>query len=229
MKVINMKYTILGSIVILALTGCGQGFQSGKAASNIGSSNGGFSVDDGTSAELEKAIQNAEKAMADAEASVKDITDKDGNINISLFTTNSQNSQTKAQGLLAPIIDKLRGVFDKVFSKVEMAKQQFSNARGQLAALLAQIQQADPTNSLRIQELTAQLARLDSLEGQLHVRMQALAGRLDTIMLGIQKVVSRATSLIPGVGIIADILIDMFLMDDVRALIAEIKMRLLSI
>ncbi len=232
----NMKFILLGSVLVMGLTGCGQGYKTNTSSLNQKSSSpqgsetlGDTGKSDSTEAiqQAQKAAVSAEQAMADAQAAVKSITDENGKIKLSLFTSKDGDS-TQAQGLLAPIVNKLRAAFDKVFSKVELAKAQFNQARGQLADVLARLDQANPNHSAQIQELMAQIARLDVLEGQLSARMHSLASKMDLVLVGIQTLVATATSAIPGFGMIAGLLIDMYLLDDVKALIAEIKMRLLS-
>jgi hypothetical protein len=224
------KYLAVNIATVLAFSsvGCGQGFR------NSGSSNAGVSQSVNVNDQLAKAqaaSEQAQKAMADANTALADIMDDKGNIKLGLFSTTSSDSQTRTAGLLAPIIDKLNAVFDKLFAKVDLVKQQFAMARAALNDALSKLSAADPAQAAQIDQIKQELASIDTLEQQFSNQMHSLASKLDLASSAIDKLLQTATSAIPvpGLGTIAGVLVDMFLMSDVKNLIASIKAKLLAI
>lgn len=240
----NFLTLSLATIFAMASVGCGQGFKTNSKAGNEAQSSSGMGSDTNTdlsrsvdvSQQLQKAAEAsalAEKAMGDAQAAIAQIMDSSGNINLGLFqpSTASANSKVTANGILAPVVDKLNTVFDQVFSKIDFVKVQFNSARGILAQALAQLNAALPGQSAQVQQIQDQLAKIDALEGKFQSMVHLLAGKLDLASSAIDKLVNTATSFIPipGIGMIAGVLIDMYVVGDVKDLIASVKAKLLAV
>lgn len=207
--------------------GCGQGFRSLGANSVSGQSASGSDISDAL-AKAEQASLAAQKAMADADAVIRTITDDNGNINLGLFM-DSKSGDVAAAGILSPITDQLRSVFDTVFSKAAAVKAQFTAARLALTEALAKLEQANPAHATAIQQIMAQMAKIDMLEAQFKTAMISLAGKLDIAVTALEALISGATTFIPGWGAIIGLAIDFLVMGDVKALIAELKARLLAL
>jgi hypothetical protein len=222
---------ITGSVLVLfaaGTIGCGQsGFQSlGKATAS-----GNQAAD--ISTELNKAEEanaQAQAAIDEANLALKDITDSKGNINLNLFKKSSSTStEVSSQGLLTPIIDKLRPKFEQLFSKVTVVKQKFTDARQALLTALSKIDQSNPASAAVVANIMAQLAKVDAMEKAFSASMHSLAGKLDLAISGLDKLVSGVTSFIPGFGWIANMALDFLVMSDVKDFIYEIKMRLMAL
>jgi hypothetical protein len=213
-------------VFMVSTVGCGQGFRATSVGSNTAASAGTVDISEQL-AKAEDARKQAQAAMADAKAAIDQISDDQGNINIGLF----QTSETQTQGLLSPIIDKLNGVFDKLFAKIDFVKQQFTTARAALTAALAQLNQANPLQAAQIQQIMAEMSQIDAMEAQFQSSMHLLADKLDLASAALDKLINSATSFIPvpGLSIVAGVLIDMFVMSDVKNLIASLKARLLAV
>lgn len=215
-----------GAVAILAVSavGCGDGFKSGAngggiAAASIQSSNDSV-------AKAEAAQQSAIQAMSDANDAIASISDSNGNINMNLFKS-SGSAPVQTQGLLAPLVAKLQPIFDGVFAKVSDAKAKFDLAKSALAAALAKLGPNDPLVSM----LTQKLADISAMEANFLSQVHALAGKLDIVKSSLDKLVSMATSFIPipGLGMIAGMLVDMLLLDDVKNLISSLQSKLLAL
>ena len=223
----KMGSVTVGLMMVFAVAsiGCGQGFKSAGAGESgalaIASANDAM-------AKAEEANQQALAAMSEADAALKSISDANGNINIGLFSKSSSSSVT-SQGLLSPIIDKLRATFNTVFDKVALVKAKFTEARAKLNEALANLDASNPAQAALIAQIKSQLAGIDGLEAQFSAKMHSLASKLDIATTALDKLVSGVTSFIPGFGFIADMLLDYFVMDDVKAFLMEIKMKLMSL
>lgn len=179
-------------------------------------------------AKAEQAAKDAQAAIDEANALIAEITDENGNINIGLFKKPAANAVT-TQALLDPIANKLRSVFDKIFAKALLVKQQFTNARTALNDALAKIDQTNPANAAQIALITAQLAALDKLEAQYSASMRTLASRLDLAVAGLDAIIKGVTTFIPGWGSIVGMALDFLVMGDLKALILELKTKLMAL
>lgn len=220
---------ITGSVLVVfaaSLVGCSQGFESqGKITTN-----GAQAVDISSEmSKAEQANQAALSAITDANNALKDITDANGNINVGLFSKSSASADVTSQGLLTGIIEKLRPKFEQLFSKVTAVKAKFTEARALLAAAMAKLDQSNPAHAIMIQEIMGQLAKIDAMERTFSASMQQLAGKLDLAIVGLERIVSGATSFIPGFGWLANLALDYFVMGDIKNFIYEVKMRLMAL
>lgn len=226
----NLKHTYAGIALFasLSLTACGKGFQ--VAGSNKVAGQSVETIADVKSQldDAEKATADAETAMAEAQAAIASISDANGNIDIDLF---SANSGVAPQGVLSPVLDKLKTVFDTVLSKVQMVTQKFDLARGALQDALTKLDPSRPAEAAMITQITQALAKIDFLESQFHSVLQMLASKLDIATAALDNLMNQACSFIPVPGLcaIAGVLVDTFLMNDVKALIAHFKAQLLAL
>lgn len=227
------KYVFNSLMAILAvgLMGCGQGFQVNGAGSTGGALNNG-EIESTTGVDVQNEMLKAEAAAKEAELAINEvnallaeITDKNGNVNIGFF----QKSETQTKGILDPILAKLRTKFNELFAKVVAVKAKFTEARAQLNAALAKLDQNDPAQALLYQQVKSQLVKVDAMEAQFSASMHTLAGKLDLVTVALQKLISGVTSFIPGFGWVVDLAIDFLLMGDVKAFIAEVKAQLLAL
>lgn len=212
--------------LIVSTVGCGQGMKS-STSSSLGSAS---AVVEDASAQIKKAEAanvEAQNAMAEAETVLKSIQDDNGNINVSLFQSSS--SEVSTSGLLSPLVDKLRTAFDTVFAKVALVKQKFTEARQALAVALAKLDANDPTQATLIAEIKKQMAAIDTMEAQFRSSLLQLSGKLDLALNALEKVISGVTSFIPGWGWLINLGLDYLVMGDIRDLVAEIKLKLISI
>lgn len=217
---------VLGILAVSAI-GCGQGFKSGSSSS--GSSVGAKSVDVSDQlAAADKAAKDAQVAMAEAQDAIAQITDSNGNVNVSLFTKTS-GAEVQTSGLLAPLIAKIKPLFTTVISKVVAVKSKFDSARLALADALGKLNANDPAQASLIATINAQMAVIDKAELAFTDTVHKLAGKLDLAIVGLDKIVSGVTSFIPGFGWLADMALDMLVMGDVKDLILDFKAQLLAI
>jgi hypothetical protein len=220
---------LASSLAIIFLSastvGCGQGFRSNAAGGTVNqSSNSATDVSD-TLAKAQEASAAAQTAMSEAQTALNEIQDADGNINIGLFRSGSAMSK----GLLSPIIDKLNNVFDKVFAKIDMVKAQFAMARSKLADAIGKLDDKDPAQAALKDKVLAEMKKIDLLESNFRTKIHSLASKLDLATVALDKLISGATSFVPGWGFVIGLALDYFVMGDVKALISELKMRLLAI
>lgn len=231
----NKQTNWIASSVVVALVlgsiGCGQGFktQNGNSASTTGISPQASRDVSSQIAMAAQATKDAQSAMADAQAAIASITDANGNINMNLFNKTLSLPLPGTGGLLSPVIAKLQPIFDNVFSKATLVKQQFDAARASLATAIAGLNSADPAQAAQIAQITAQLAQIDKMEQQFTDAMHLLAGKIDLAVAALNNVVSGITSYIPGFGWLAGMAIDYLVMDDVKNLLADFKAKLISI
>lgn len=223
--------SVLVVMISVGLIGCGQGFKS-----NIGGAGGalGGKIESITDVkaqidEAQKATEDAQDAMAEAQAAIASISDEKGNININVFSASS--STVTPQGILSPVLDKLRTVFDTVISKVQLVKSKFDAARAALVDAMAKLDPNNPAHQALISQIQSGLAMLDNLEMQFHNTMQMLASKLDIATAAIDSLVAKGCALIPIPGLcqIAGAIVDMLVLNDVKSLIAEFKAKLLAL
>lgn len=227
---INMKhaYTMIALILSLGLTACGQGFKVVGSGGVAGQSIDTVADIKSQLDEAEKATADAETAMAEAQAAIASISDSNGNIDIDVF---SVNSGAAPQGLLAPILERLQTVFDTVLSKVQLVTQKFDLARAALEQALTKLNPSNPAEAAMIAQINEALSKIDFLESQFRSVLQMLAGKLDIAMAALDNLMNTACSFIPipGLCAIAGVIVDTFLMNDVKALIAHFKSQLLAL
>jgi len=218
---------IAGVLMVFAagLTGCGQSFKSQSSTGTLSQTATDISSE---MTKAEEANQLALAAMSEANNALKDITDDKGNINIGLFSKTG-TAQVSSQALMDPIIAKLRVVFYNVFARVSVVKVKFGEARQLLLTAIAKLDSNIPEQAAMISQVMSQLAKIDAMERQFSASMHSLAGKLDLAVIGLERLVSGATSFIPGFGFIAGLALDYLVMNDIKAFIAEIKMRLLTL
>lgn len=222
----------LAAVFAVSSIGCGQGFKTSSANQSKATETGGLSVTPDISASLKKAEEaaaSAQTAMVDANNALKEIQDENGNINLGLFIRPQTSSKVEVQSLLSPVIDKLKAVFDTVFAKVALVKQKFADARRLLADAMAKLDLNDPAQAKIADEIKKQLANIDALEAKFTDAMRMLASKLDLAMVGLDKIITGVTSSIPGWGSIVGLAIDYLFMSDVKALIQDLKARLLAL
>lgn len=220
----------------IGLIGCGQGFKSQALSSSQGLGGVIQPINDLADVkaqmdEAQKATDEAQLAMSEAEAAIASISDSNGNINVDVFSASGSSSSVTTQGVLAPIVNKFKTVFDTVFSKVQMVKQKFDMARAALATAMAKLDPSNPAHAALIAQIQTALAGIDNMEMQFRNAMQMLAGKLDIALAAIDKLVAAGCSFIPVPGLcaIAGIFVDMFILDDVKNLIYDFKAKLLAL
>lgn len=219
MKPMSWLLISLSIVFVSGTVGCGAGFRS-----NVGDNVNVFE-------ELRKAEEAsllAEEAMAEANMVLREIMDDQGNINVGLFRSGS-TAEVETQFILSGLTNKLREVFNKVFEKVALVKAQFQVARDKLNEAASKLDPSNPAHALQLQAIQAQIAKINALEAQFSAQMHSLASKLDLAINGLDKIISGVTSWIPGWGSIVGLALDFFVMSDVKALILEIKHKLMSI
>lgn len=213
----------VGILVAASTVGCGQGMKpsggSPETAAMVANT-------DDQIATAEKAALEAKSAIDEANALITQITDENGNIKIGLFQL--LGSAGSGSGL-NPLTAKLRVAFDKIFEKVATVKRQFGVARQTLKDVLAKLDQNNPTLAAQIAVVTANLAKLDDLEIKFSVSMHMLASKMDLATKGLDLLVKGVTSFIPGFGAIVGLAIDFLVMDEVKMLILELKLKLMAV
>lgn len=241
----NKQMNILtGSVIAImaaGLMGCGQGFKSNGVNAQDSAKSAAF---DSAISKAEKANQDAQSAMNQATEALISIQDTSGNINLGLFLKGGSSSSSSSSGsssggadastvgsagLLTPVIDKLRATFDVVFQKVADVKAKFQEARQALLVALSKLDANDPAQAYMQQQIMTQLSRIDAMEAQFRVQLAGLGTKLDQAVVALQKIISGATSFIPGWGAVVNFAIDYFVMSDITNFINEIKMKLLAI
>jgi len=219
---------IAGSVLAIfavSTIGCGQGLRSSGGTGKVTASH----VED-ISKEVQKAEQaneEAQNAILEANLALASIQDEKGNIKISLFKKST--SEVNTTGLLTPVIDRLRVTFETVFAKVALVKAKFNEARQLLMVALSRLDHNDPAQAALIAEVMKQMAAIDAMEAKFRTSMFQLAGKLDLAVDALSKIISGATSFIPGFGSIIGIGLDFLVMSDIRNFVAEIKMKLMGI
>lgn len=228
MKFYNRLCGSLLAVIAAGSIGCGQTMRPFSHGDSQVISN---DVSDSL-AKAELAAKEANLAIQEANAIIEQITDENGNINIGLFKkpSGAQAQQAVgALGLLDPITNQLRSVFDKLFAKVMVVKEQFNKARQALNDALAKIDQTNPANAAMVAEIMAQLAKIDQLEAQFSTQMHSLASKLDLAIAGLDGIIKGAITFIPGWGSIIGLAIDFLVMGDIKALILELKTKLMAL
>lgn len=224
------RYFVVTMAVAISMTsiGCGQSFKSSAATTPLAEQS--VNVDDAMT-KAQKASDAARKAFADANLALADIMDDSGNVHLSLFSSSGANAQAKASGITGPLIDKLNKVFDQLFAKTDLVKQNLAQARQLLDDALAKLSAAVPAQAAQIDVIRKQLRQLDLLEQDFSMAMHLLAGKLDLATNSLDKLIQQGTSLIPvpGLGMVAGVLIDMFVTNDVKTYIAGVKAKLLAL
>lgn len=213
----------MAALLAAGTIGCGQGM---KPSGGTVESTAMVANADDQIAKAEKAASEAKIAIDEANSLIAQITDDNGNIKISLFQM--LGSVGSGAGL-NPLTAKLRAAFDKIFQKVTTVKQQFGVARQALKDALAKLDQNNPILASQIAVVTANLAKLDDLEVKFSVSMHLLASKMDLATKGLDLLVKGVTSFIPGFGAIVGLAIDFLVMDDVKMLILELKMKLMAV
>ncbi len=230
MKYYNRLCGSVLAVIAAGSIGCGQTMRP------FGYSNGDDQVisNDVTDslAKAELAAKEANLAIEEANAIIAQITDENGNINVGLFRkpSGAQAQQAVgAMGLLDPLTNQLRAVFDKLFAKVLVVKQQFGKARQALNDALAKIDQTNPANAAMVAEIMAQLAKIDQLEAQFSTQMHSLASKLDLAISGLDGILKGVITFLPGWGSLIGLALDMLVMGDIKALILELKAKLMAL
>lgn len=216
----------LALVLLTANIGCGQGFKGQGVAGESGSA---WSVDD-TMSKAAVASQAAQKAMLDANSALSDIMDDQGNIKLNVFSRSAQTNAASG-GLMGPLLEKLNTVFNSLFEKVAVVKEQFALARTLLNSAISKLNPSNPLQAAQIAQIRMQLSNIDLLEQQFSNSLHLLAGKLDLATNALDKLIQAGTSLIPipGLGSVAGVLIDLFVTGEVKNYIASVKLRLLSV
>lgn len=228
------------AVMAFASIGCGKGMNSNEESMSSKAVNEGSGIVepvaptpvsiDQEMAKAEDARVAAQKAIDEANAALKTITDSKGNINLDLF-----KKQTKAAGVtttaspIPGLTEKLRGIFDNVFAKVTTMRTKFNDARKNLADALAKLDSNDPAQALLKEKILTEMAKIDSTEASFINSIKGLASKLDLAVNGLDKLVSGITSFIPGFGWVAQYLLDWLVIDDVKMLILELKYKLMNL
>lgn len=219
-----LKWMTVASVFVSAI-GCGSSYRPLNHKGELSPLEVG--IEDHMS-KAEMAAKEAQIAMDEAAALIAEITDDNGNINIGLFKKPGANAVT-TKGLLDPITNKLREVINKVYDKAIFVKKQFATARQALNDAMAKLDQSNPAQAAQVQLIMAQLAKIDQLEAQFSTAMHQLASKLDLAITGLDSIIKGATTFIPGWGSIIGIALDILVMNDVKALILELKAKLMAL
>lgn len=221
-KQLNLAVCTLATILTATSVGCSNGFKSGSGNS---ATNGATSVtpaENGAEqvAKAQAAVDDSQKALNSASTALSGMSKSNGGLDLSIFLGGSG-------GVLAPIIAELQPVFDQAYAKVVAVKQQFDASKAAIAAQIATLDPADPAAVLLTQELTALTDMETNFDNQVHM----LADKLGLVNAQIDGLILQITAQIPipGIGVIAGILIDTFVVNDVKALITDLQTKLMSL
>jgi hypothetical protein len=219
-KQLNQAVCALAMIMAVSSVGCSSGFKSGGASMNDSQSAAAQNGEDQV-AKSEAAVVEGQKAMESATLALAGLSTSNGTIDLSLFEGTGQG------GVLAPLIAKLKPVFDDAFAKVQAVKVQFDASKAALAVEIAKLDPNDPTAVL----LTEQLAKITDMEAKFSDQVHALAAKLTGVNTQIDTLVAQATAYIPipGLSIIAGFFIDTFIVNDVKNLILDLQTRLMAL
>jgi hypothetical protein len=176
----------------------------------------------------EQAAKEAQAAIDDANKMMAEITDENGTINVGLFKKAS-SAGTAQKGLLDPLTNKIRAVFDQVYAKVLVVKISFAKAKQALNDALAKIDQSNPVNQAQIAMIMANLAKIDQLEAKFSESMHQLASKLDLAIAGLDSIITGVTTWLPGWGSLIGMALDMLVMGDIKAFILELKAKLMAL
>ena len=225
----HKKILVIALATFMSFTsiGCGNSFKSigqGDAALKLSA----------VAAQVEKAQKaslDAQRAIQEANAAISEIMDSNGQIRMSLFSTTADVARTRTAGIIAPLLARLNPVFDRLFARITSVKVQFATARASLMEALNTLNAADPSQIVRIEEIKAELAKIDALEMSFRQQMHQLGGRLDLAVTGLERLINLGTSFIPvpGAGAVAGILIDLLVTSDVRDMVAAVRFRLQAV
>lgn len=227
-KQMNLVTGSVLAVIAASSIGCGQGMKSTTSSSEKVASTGTSTEEiAAVIKKAEKANEEAQGAIAEAQAALLTIQDENGNINLSAFR--KSNSEVTSSGLLTPIIDKLRGPFDTVLAKVALVKAKFTEARQMLMTALSKLDDKDPAQAALINEVMKQMAAIDKMEATFRTSMLQLGNKLDLAVDALEKVISGVTSFIPGWGWIVSLGVDYLVMGDIRDFVMEIKLKLMAL
>ena len=228
MNQFNKAVGTMMALMMVTTIGCGQKMQSSSPSNKAQATGAGSSTEEVAAviAKAQKANDEAVAAIGDAQAALATIQDENGNINVSLFQSNSQVSSS---GLLTPVIERLRGPFDTVLAKVALVKSKFTEARQMLMTALAKLDDKDPAQALMINEIMKQMAAIDKMESTFRSSMLQLGNKLDLAVASLEKLISGVTSFLPGWGWVVNLGLDFLVMGDIRDFVMEIKLKLIAI
>ncbi|MGE0529070.1 MAG: hypothetical protein AB7G93_03165 [Bdellovibrionales bacterium] len=228
METIRVLERVTGSLLIMfmfSVVGCGQGFRGQAEFAQIETK----SIDDQL-AKAEEAKLLAEKAIDEAHAAVSEITDENGNIKVGLFSSGSgSSSTTRSKLFFNGLIEKLRSVFDTVFARAEEVKEHFELARDKLEEAMDLLDKNDPEQAERIEQIKDKLAYIDELELEFSESMHKLSDKLGVAVSGLEKIISGVTSFIPGWGWLVNLALDYLVMNEVKDLVLDLRVKLLSL
>lgn len=228
-----------GTLLAVNLVGCGQAmtssqFKDQKTTNASTSPTSGVNLVSAQMASVRTASDDVQAAIVSAQALMAQLVDAQGNVNLSLFTSSSSSpGNGPAIGILAPIVNEVRSVFDQVFAKVTAVKGQFDTVRATLTTVLNSLNPNDPLQSAEIDQIKSMLAELSNLEQAFQTAMHDLSGKVGQASVALDNVIARATAglntKIPGLGLIAGLLIDTFVTGDVKDLLNTVQSKLASV
>lgn len=244
----SVRYLLVAAALVSI--GCGRAFEAtsvtGESVTSAPGAQGGIDVRSAMD-KAQGASLKAQGAIADAQAAISSISDASGNIAMSFFgsiwssitgantpvaiDTSGIGLSVTSTGLLSPLVNRLATVFNTVFVKINEVDANFTQARLLLATAAAQLDKNDPAQAVLLAQINRQMAAIDLMENTFKAQMATLAGRIDVAKTQLSTLVTYGTSLIPvpGLNIVAGMLVNGFLLGDINNLLDAVKLKLLSV
>lgn len=218
----NLIQLIGVAVLGATLTACSGGLQSKPNSLSSGLNDGGSlgGIDNtlpGTVPNIEidtkaaeEAAADAEQSLAEAEAAISELLDKNGNLKI--FSTSSTSSEVEAQF----IADRLEEVLGRVVEKLQIVPRTFDVARGKLASTLAKLDPNNPLHQKAIDKIMMLMEKLDEVQARVRTVTAMVADKIDFVTQKVDELLARL-----GTNPLTLILV--FEVERVKAVIVDFK------
>jgi hypothetical protein len=178
--------SIVGVVLALGLTACGEGMTSVSFVSNGNGSAGVPAAPTIDMDSIEVETKAAEDAMAEAEAALDEALGQS-----SAASEPNAVSVQSLTGLPERLEEALNNVYDKITLPVQKAKAMINIARGQLAAVMAKLDPANPAHADAIRQVQEAVRKLDAMEARLTGVYKMLATKIDVVLAALDRVIAR--------------------------------------
>jgi hypothetical protein len=178
--------SIVGVVLALGLTACGEGMTSVSFVSNGNGSAGVPAAPAIDMDSIEVETKAAEDAMAEAEAALDEALGQS-----SAASEPNAVSVQSLTGLPERLEEALNNVYDKITLPVQKAKAMINIARGQLAAVMAKLDPANPAHADAIRQVQEAVRKLDAMEARLTGVYKMLATKIDVVLAALDRVIAR--------------------------------------
>lgn len=126
---------------------------------------------------MDAEVASAETAMIEAEETLNELLDENGNLKVNLF---SSNSVVTPQGF-TPISTYLDKAFNKVIEAIQRVTGITDQARAKITDVMAKLDPSNPLHAPMIERLNQVLAKFDETVGRLDGILAMVIAKVDMI------------------------------------------------